>query len=110
MPFLVTYAQHLAGVAGKVVDEALTERLRAIWNAVKTRFADDSQADGALARLAEEPDNPRRQAAVEDHLDEQIQRDPAFGAQLAQLVGQVERTTMISDAVIREQWRCGDGW
>ena len=102
VPFLVNYAQHLAGVAGKVVDEAVADRLRAIWSAVKKKFADDSQADGALTRLAEEPDNPRRQAAVEDHLDEQIKRDPAFGTQLAQLVGQVERTTMISEAVIRD--------
>lgn len=102
VPFLVTYAQHLAGVAGKVVDEAVTDRLRAVWNAVKKRFADDPQADGALTRLADEPDNPRRQAAVEDHLDEQIQLDPAFAAELARLVGDVERTTMISDAVIRD--------
>src|SRR5215471_12235155 len=87
MPFLVKYAQHLAGVAGKVVDEAVTEKLRAVWDAVKKRFAGDSQADGALGRLAEQPENVRRQGTVEDFLDEVMQRDPAFSAQLARLVG-----------------------
>jgi hypothetical protein len=102
MPFLVNYAQHLAGLAGKVVDEAVTDRLRAIWEAVKTRFAGDSQAGGALGRLAEQPDNPRRQAAVEDHLDEVIEKDPAFAAELAQLVRSAERTATISDVVVRD--------
>ncbi len=85
---LVTYGRHLAGIAGGVLDEAIAGRLRALWERVTDRFSGDGQASGALGRLAKEPDNPRRQAAVEDHLDEMMQADPAFASALAELAQQ----------------------
>ncbi|WP_202875646.1 hypothetical protein [Kribbella speibonae] len=101
---LVTYGRHLLGVAGAVVDDGVAERLRALWERVRARFAGDQQADGALARLAEQPDNERRQAAVEDHLDEFMRADPEFVAALtdllAQLAPQLQGTVEVNDAGI----------
>ncbi len=90
---LVTYGRHLAGVAGGVLDEAIADRLRALWVRVTNRFSRDEQASGALSRLAMQPDNPRRQAAVEDHLDEMMQADPAFASALAELARQASSDT-----------------
>lgn len=86
---LVTYGRHLAGVAGGVLDEVVAERLRALWEKVRSRFAAEEQATGALERLAEQPENDRRRAALEDHLDELMQADADFAASLAELAEQV---------------------
>jgi hypothetical protein len=86
---LVTYGRHLAGIASDVLDEGIAERLRAVWDKVRKRFSGDDQASGALERLAEQPDNSRRQAALEDHLDEIMHTDAEFTASLAELVEQV---------------------
>lgn len=80
---LVRWAQHAAGVA---LDGLVTDRARAVWDAVAARFRSDQQADGALRRLADQPDNPNRRAAVADHLDELIAEDPEFGRRLASLM------------------------
>ncbi|WP_329477747.1 hypothetical protein OG555_36970 [Kribbella sp. NBC_01484] len=86
---LVTYGRHLLGIVGDVVDEGVAERLKALWERVRSRFAGDQQAEGALQRLAEQPDNERRQAAVEDHLDEFMRADPEFMAALTELVAKL---------------------
>ena len=86
---LVTYGRHLLGIASEVLDEGIAERLRAVWDKVRNRLSGDDQASGALERLAEQPDNNRRQVALEDHLDEILQADAAFAASLTELVEQV---------------------
>jgi len=86
---LVTYGRHLAGIASEVVDEGVAQGLRALWDKVRSRFSADEQASGALDRLAEQPDNSRRQAALEDHLDELMRADSDFAASLAELAEEV---------------------
>ncbi len=51
--------------------EMLRERLHA-------RLAHASYAETALTRLEDDPENPRRQAALEDALDEVVRDDPDF--------------------------------
>jgi hypothetical protein len=86
---LVTYGRHLAGIASEVLDDGIRERLRALWDRVRRRFSGDEQAAGALDRLAEQPDNIRRQAALEDHLDEAMRADAEFAAALAELAAEI---------------------
>ncbi len=87
---LVSYGKHLAGVASDVVDDGVTRGLRALWEKVRNRFSGDEQASGALARLAEQPENERRQGAVEDHLDDFMSADPHFVEALAKLADEVK--------------------
>jgi hypothetical protein len=99
---LVNYGRHLAGVASDVIDEGVTRGLRTLWDKVRTAFSADQQASGALERLAEQPENQRRQAAVEDHLDELMCADSEFAASLKAIVEQLEaagqRTIQVRDA------------
>jgi hypothetical protein len=95
--FLVGYARH---VAGGVADEAVRGWLQSLWNAVRERFAAEPQASGALLRMAEQPDNPRRQAAVEDHLDDLLASDSEFAAVLRQLMSQ--RPDLPSSVEVRD--------
>ena len=87
---LVSYGKHLAGVASNAVDDGVTRGLRAMWEKVRSRFSGDEQASGALARLAEQPENQRRQGAVEDHLDEIMSADPDFVEALTKLANEVK--------------------
>ncbi|MFF1481148.1 hypothetical protein ACFVYD_26960 [Streptomyces sp. NPDC058301] len=80
---LVRWAQHAAGVA---VDGLVTDRARSVWDAVANRFRRDPQADGALRRLGDQPDNTDRRAAVAGHLEELMAADPEFARTLAALV------------------------
>jgi len=89
---LINYGRHLAGVASEVVDEGVRQGLRALWEKVRDRLSSDPQASGALDRLAEQPDNQRRQAAVEDHLDEVLSADADFAASLSELVERMKAT------------------
>ncbi|MFD6174336.1 hypothetical protein [Streptomyces coeruleorubidus] len=82
-------ADYAAQVAGGAVDSAVADRLRRVWDAVAARFRGDPAAEGALERLREQPENSRRQGAVEDHLEEMIRNDPEFGNTLAQLLREV---------------------
>ncbi|OXM44848.1 hypothetical protein [Amycolatopsis alba] len=90
--FLISYGRHLAGVASEVVDEGVTQGLRALWEKVRGRLSSDPQASGAMERLAEQPDNQRRQAAVEDHLDEIMGSDADFAASLSELAERIKAT------------------
>jgi hypothetical protein len=86
---LVDYGRHLVGVAGDVLDAGIAKGLRVLWEKVRSHFLVDAQASGAFQRFAEQPDNVRRQAAVEDYLEELMQADADFAASLAELVEQV---------------------
>jgi len=79
-------AGHAAQVAGGVVDSAVADGVRRLWDAVAARFRGDPAAEGALARLREQPENPLRRGAVEDHLHELVASDPEFARTLAELV------------------------
>lgn len=79
-------ADYAAQVAGGVVDSAVADGVRRLWDAVAARFGGDPVAEGALDRLREQPENTRRQGAVEDHLEELVRSDPEFARTLAELV------------------------
>jgi hypothetical protein len=83
---LVKYVRHVSELAGNATDEAVTGWLRGIWDAVATRFKGDQQAEGALGRLVDSPEDTRRQAAVEGHLDDLLQADHEFVLQLTKLL------------------------
>ncbi|MGV9360124.1 hypothetical protein [Amycolatopsis sp. NPDC003731] len=87
---LVSYGKHLAGVASDAIDDGVTRGLRALWEKVRIRFSGDEQASGALARLAEQPENERRQGAVEDHLDDFMSADRDFVEALTKLADEVK--------------------
>lgn len=80
---VVRYAEQLAS---GVLEGALTERLRTVWDAVMNRFREDPVAEGALRRLQDQPSNANRRGAVEDHLQEITDSDPEFTRLLADLV------------------------
>jgi hypothetical protein len=94
---LARYAHHLAGHAQAVVDDAVKDQLRKLWEAVRTRFQRDPHAAHALDRVAEEPGNELRQAALQDYLAQSMQADRDFCAELARLARPVITTTMTLD-------------
>jgi hypothetical protein len=90
---LAKYGRHLVDAATEVLDDVVKDRMKSVLEAVRSRFSHDPVATGALDRLADQPDNPNRQAAVTDHLDEVLHADPEFGQLLASLVAAVPATS-----------------
>ena len=91
---LARYAHHLAGQAQTAVDDAVQERLAKLWESVRARFQRDPHAAHALDRVAEEPGNELRQAALQDYLAQEMQADRDFCAELARLAQPVTTTTV----------------
>ena len=85
---IARYAEHLAG---GMLDTAVGERLRRVWDTVTARFRDDPVAEGALRRLQDQPGNANRRAAVEDHLQELVDTDSDFATALAALMRDVQQ-------------------
>jgi hypothetical protein len=83
---LARYGSHLAGLAVEIADDGTKKGLAAVWDCVTRRFRGDAAATGALDRMAAEPQNTRRQGAVEDYLDEALRTDPGFAAELRRAV------------------------
>ena len=87
-PYLAKAGSAFAEKAG----EAAWEAAQRVYRAVRAKFADDFVADGdsypqqTLDRLAKDPENRARQQALADILKEKGQADPAFAAQLEDLV------------------------
>ncbi|MEU9488797.1 hypothetical protein AB0D83_35035 [Streptomyces decoyicus] len=107
---IAAYAERLMN---GMLDSAVADRLRGVWDAVAARFGDEPAAEDALNRLREQPDNELRQGAVQDRLQEMVDRDPEFGQMLAELmrtateVGGGTGTTRVenSGAVAMDQGR-----
>lgn len=103
---LVGYLGRLGGKvaeqAASELDEALLSRLRKLYELIKARVAGDGYAAGALERVEAEPENERRQGALEDALDELVHGDREFAVQLAALIDEVEAAgggaVQVSDA------------
>jgi hypothetical protein len=96
--WLARYAGHAVGVGSQALDDVLLRRMTQLWDAVAVRFGADPSAKGALDRLHEQPDNPRRQGAVEDHLEDVLAGDPRFAAEVHRLLGDLEtRAVAVSD-------------
>ena len=99
---VVVYAKHLAGVAGAALDGLLEDTLKETWTAIRDRFRRDDQATGALDRLERDPDNKRRQAAFEDHLEELMAADPAFRDRLAELWSRAQTARTVSGVQVTD--------
>jgi hypothetical protein len=91
VPLLVRYAQRLAGVAGKVVDEALTDGLRALWNAVRNRMSGEPDGQRAMAELALNPADRPASDVLTERLEALIAADPSFASEVRRLVADVKR-------------------
>jgi hypothetical protein len=80
-----------------------------IFDAVRRRFAGDSEMEDALTRLEAKPESEARTKEVAELLETRVQREPAFAAELEQLIGAAEAqqgdTKMVT--VIRDQARVG---
>ncbi|MHC3391072.1 hypothetical protein ACLQ2E_16670 [Streptomyces lavendulocolor] len=87
MPMIAAYAGH---VAGGMIDTAVSDRLRQLWDTVSARFRGDAAAEAALDRLQERPDDPHRRSAVQGHLQDVLDSDPEFARTLAELARAVD--------------------
>lgn len=86
---LVTKA---AGKAGEELAEGAAPMLARLMGWLKKRFSgkSDDAAAVALAQLEDAPDSPSRALALAGLIDERVQADPEFRAELSRLVEQVE--------------------
>jgi hypothetical protein len=94
---LARYASHLAGTAETALDEAVKQRLATLWESVRRRFASDPHAATTLQRVAEQPDNQLRRAALQDYLAEAMRTDRDFYLELARLAQPMMSTTVTAD-------------
>jgi uncharacterized protein (DUF2126 family) len=94
---LARYAKHLAGIAESKLDEATDHALTRLWAAVRSRLSNDPHAVSTLDRVAEQPENELRQAALQGYLAEAMEADRAFALELARLAQPVTNTTVTAD-------------
>lgn len=83
-PYLIKAGE---SAAGKVGEKAL-EKVEALYQAIRRRFAADKNdyAEKTLQRMEEQPTSEGCQAALADILAEKAQNDPGFAQELMQLV------------------------
>jgi hypothetical protein len=93
LPLLVRYAECRAGIRTRFADEAVVERLRALWTEVRTHL-DDDVAGTALDRLAVDPYAPAVRELVRARLDEALGADPAFTREVRHLAAEVRRAEL----------------
>lgn len=83
---IATFVEKVAGRATEQVAEDVgndfADRIRQLFETVKTRFSGESYAAGALERFEAEPGNERRRTTLEDALSEIVDSDPAFEKEL----------------------------
>lgn len=92
---LATWARHLGDSALEIVDDASKSGLEALWKRVANRFRRDDGATAALERLQADPDNPRRAAAVEDYLADELAADPSFADELARVTRTISSGSIV---------------
>lgn len=89
---LTKYAKHMAGITEDALDGVAKDGLAKLWTRVRTRLAGDPHAASTLDRMAEQPDNELRQAALQDYLADAMHMDHQFAADLARLAQPVTNT------------------
>jgi hypothetical protein len=87
--FLGRVGEQAADEAAGELGQAAVGKLRRLYEAVKRRVAPDSFAQGALERLEQQPENQRRQGALEDAVAEMAAADQGFRDELARLLEEV---------------------
>ena len=84
--YAATLGGFVVSAAAPALEGFAKERIAALVDAVRKRFSGDAAANDALDRLDKAPEDPRRQGAVEERLDEVLQADPEFAELLTELV------------------------
>ena len=79
-----------AGHAGRIVNSAIGAALDRLDNLVQTRLGGDSALRLLRNEADSRTDNPRTRQRVELALRELVEADPGFGAELRELVAQLE--------------------
>lgn len=99
------YALTLGGAvlhgASTALEGFTQERVAAVVEAVRRRFAGDPGAADAVDRLEKAPGDQRRQGAVEERLDEAMLADPAFAELLTRLV-EAARVPVTGSVAVRD--------
>lgn len=86
-PYLAKASEAFAKKAG----EQLIGKIAALYQAIKDKFKGDDHAEQTLARLEQDPESKRRQAALEDVLIEKMEQDAEFAEKVRQLVVESEQ-------------------
>ena len=96
-PYLVKVAEGSAQEAGKNSQEKIKE----IYQAIRQKFTGDQDdyAQQTLKRLEEKPAEKRRQKALEAILEEKLEADSDFAAQLTELVQDTTQGQPVSQFV-----------
>lgn len=85
LPYLVKAGEKAAEEAGQKIGATALDKAKALYEAIRKKFAGDAYAEETLKRAAEKPDSEGRRAAVAEVLAEKAEADQEFGQQLAQL-------------------------
>lgn len=85
-PFLGKIAEGGLARAGETLGDTVTEGLGNLHQAIRRRLGRDTYAQGILTGAEEQPDDPRRLAALEGVIAEAIERDPEFAASIGALL------------------------
>jgi hypothetical protein len=95
LPMIVIYLRHIGGrIADHItddLDDAVMNRLTAVYDSVKAKLTGGSFAGQALEHLEQEPENERRQGAFEAAMTEVIEGDPRFASMLARTLEETRR-------------------
>jgi len=85
---LAPYLAKAGEAAAKKAGEAAWEKVEALYQAIRRKFAADKDdyAQKTLERLEAQPTTETRQTALADVLAEKAQADPEFAQELARLV------------------------
>lgn len=84
-------AEDFAGDAGSAAWRAL----RRLAGAIRERFAGDDEVQGALDSLEKKPDSDARERVVAEVLEDRVRNDPAFAAELDELVRDAQQATAV---------------
>jgi hypothetical protein len=81
-PYIVKAGEEFAKKAGA----ALSEKVGAVYEAIKRKFTGDPLAEQTLARVAEKPDSEGAKSMFKELLNEKLSADPDFASTLSRLL------------------------
>jgi hypothetical protein len=90
LPYLSRAATGASGKLGEQLGAEAAERMADLWDAVWDRLRGDRKARKAVEQAAEDPRDPEREADVADALRRHLASDPAFTAEVADLLERAE--------------------
>jgi hypothetical protein len=88
--YLIKAGEPIAEDAAREINDKGWKYAKALWSKLWPRLADEPAARGAVADLAEEPDDEDRRAAMRVQLTKLLSNDPALGEELARIWKEAE--------------------